>query len=189
MDIFDRIDLSEDELALLRRYESMERALKDFRYFVEVWMRPTGHPDFQYDWEDHHAVIGEAFQDVADGKIKRLILSVSPGAAKTTLHVQWRAWMAARDPHGQFIAVAATQALAETIGRRVRSAIQTKEWELLACTQLHADQQSVANYGYGNGGVTRTPTGRESVGHFGRDDVYARLWHFRPGGEFSHHLV
>ncbi|MCX2976366.1 phage terminase large subunit [Candidatus Marimicrobium litorale] len=145
--------LTPEDLRLLERYQDMQRALNDFQFFVEDWMRPTGHPDFAFDWQAHHKVIGQTLQDVADGRQKRVIISVSPGAAKTTLHVQFRAWMAARNPDHQNIAVAATQALAESIGRRVRSALQTKEWQLLSNTGIHQDQQSVASFGYGNGGV------------------------------------
>jgi predicted phage terminase large subunit-like protein len=127
-------------------------ALRSFRAFRQ-WMQSSMHPDFAYEWEPHHEVIGHALQQAADGEIKRLIISASPGCAKTTLHVQFRVWWACRNPNLPMIAVAATQNLAESIGRRVRSAMQTPEFELLSGTQLHQDQQGVAGFGYGNGGV------------------------------------
>ena len=144
-------EFSEEELGVIREYNRRNTARQSFKAF-KSWMSTSGHPDFDKDWPYHLEVIAAMLQRVADGEIKKCIISISPGAAKTTLIVQWRAWLACREPDHQFIAVSATQNLAESISRRVRSAIQTDEWRLLSGTEIHQDQQSVQNFGYGTSG-------------------------------------
>jgi hypothetical protein len=115
---------------LLQRVEAeLDRrlnALQSFRAFLQ-WMSNSAHPDFAHGWEPHHQLIADLLQRVADGEVTKAIIQVPPGSAKTTLAIQWRAWIASRNVDHQFIGVSATQNLVASIVRRVRAALQTEE--------------------------------------------------------------
>jgi predicted phage terminase large subunit-like protein len=130
---------------LIARQEALTH-LEGFRQY----MSRSGHPDVTYPHERHHKLIIEKLEALERGDIRRLVIAMPPGSAKSTVaNVQFVPWYAAKHPDDQIIAVSATQALAEAFNRRKRALIQTPQWEMLAETTINVDQQSVANFGYG----------------------------------------
>ncbi len=130
---------------LIARQEAMTH-LEGFRQY----MSRSGHPDVTYPHERHHKLIVEKLEALERGDIRRLVIAMPPGSAKSTVaNIQFVPWYAAKHPDDQIIAVSATQALAEAFNRRKRALIQTPEWEKLSDTSINVDQQSVANFGYG----------------------------------------
>jgi predicted phage terminase large subunit-like protein len=72
----------------------------------------------------HHEIMGEAFEDVANGKLKRLIINMAPRHSKSELaSVMLPAWFLGKFPNKKIIEVSNTESLASGFGRRVRNMI------------------------------------------------------------------
>jgi len=72
----------------------------------------------------HHEIMGEAFEDVANGKLKRLIINMAPRHSKSEMaSVMLPAWFLGRFPNKKIIEVSNTESLASGFGRRVRNLI------------------------------------------------------------------
>lgn len=72
----------------------------------------------------HHNIMAEAFERVANGKLKRLIINMAPRHSKSEL-ASWLlpAWLLGRYPTKKIIQASNTEALASGFGRRVRNLI------------------------------------------------------------------
>ena len=87
---------------------------RSFLAFCEHALEPFGQKPAA-----HHRLLIAKLQDVADGKIKRLMVNLPPGAAKSTYgSVLWPAWLMQRK-HLNLIGAANTATLAESFSRRV----------------------------------------------------------------------
>ena len=98
-----------------------ERALrKKIRGSLESWCRFALEERDQVPAE-HHLLVLKALEDLAAGRVRRLMLLLPPGSAKSTYaSVLFPAWWMARNPTGSVIAASHTAALAEHFGRGVR---------------------------------------------------------------------
>jgi predicted phage terminase large subunit-like protein len=72
----------------------------------------------------HHTIMAEAFDKVAQGTLKRLIINLGPRHTKSEL-ASWLlpAWFLGRNPTKKIIQASNTEALAAGFGRRVRNLI------------------------------------------------------------------
>jgi predicted phage terminase large subunit-like protein len=113
-------------LKLIEEYQeaqAIEAARTDFMAFVRyIW------PEFIYG--PHHQQMADAFQRMAEGKLKRSIINLGPRHTKSEfasfLHPAWRM---GRNPKMKIIQCSHSAELAEGFGRRVRDLIQTKEFK------------------------------------------------------------
>ena len=72
----------------------------------------------------HHALMGQALQDVAAGKCDRLMLLLPPGSAKSTYASDlYPPWFLAQQPRLNVIAASHTAGLADQFGRRARERV------------------------------------------------------------------
>ena len=115
----------------------------------------------------HHRRLLADLQDVADGRIDRLIVSMPPGSAKSTYcSVLLPAWWLRRHPGHSIIAACHTEALAHSFGRRARALVAEHADHLglrLARAERAAGQWSVEDGGsYFAAGVRGPIVGRRA---------------------------
>jgi predicted phage terminase large subunit-like protein len=156
-------DFTDQEL--LAELTRRQRALSSLGAFRE-WMSVTGHSDFIHPHEDHHRVMAEALEMVASGKVKRLMLCLPPGSAKSTIcSVQFACWWWAKNPTHHILRCSATQSLAEKFARRCRSAVMERQFKLLSGTTIDPQNQSVSHFSNLKGGsMTAAGVGSSIIG-------------------------
>ena len=134
---------------LLRRRHACD-SLAAYRDYLAA----SGLPDFQYPHAAHHALIAGHLERLARREIKRLMILLPPGSAKSTIgNVQFLTYLLARNPREQVLAVSHSESLAESFARRKRAVLQTQEWQALAGTGLADDQQSLHRFATVAGGI------------------------------------
>lgn len=76
----------------------------------------------------HHNIMGEAFEGVADGSIRRLIINMPPRFTKSEL-TSWLlpAWLFGKFPDTKIIQASNTDRLASGFGRRVRNLVSGED--------------------------------------------------------------
>jgi predicted phage terminase large subunit-like protein len=86
--------------------------------FIE-WCRECGYKPAR-----HHLFLIEKLEALERGDIRRLLVTMPPGSAKSTYNsVLFPAWFLARNPAGHVLAASHTTDLAEKFGRRCRNLI------------------------------------------------------------------
>lgn len=106
-----------DLLEKRERVKRIEEARQHFLPFVKAsW------PDFIPG--AHHTIMAEAFEDIANGKLTRLIINMPPRHTKSEL-ASWLlpAWFLGKFPKKKIIQASNTEALAAGFGRKVRNLI------------------------------------------------------------------
>ncbi len=128
-----------------------ERALrKTIRASLESWSR------FALAERDmapaaHHLLVLQALEELAAGRVRRLMLLLPPGSAKSTYaSVLFPAWWMARNPTGSVIAASHTAALAEHFGRGVRGLLNVHGARLNVF--LRADARAAGRFSTESGG-------------------------------------
>ena len=116
----------QEALALLNKYdqlEKQERCQGDFISFVKSqW------PDFVEG--RHHKIIGDKFNQIARGKLKRLIVCLPPRHTKSEFaSTFFPAWMMGLRSNLKIIQTTHTAELAVRFGRRVRNIIDSDDYQ------------------------------------------------------------
>lgn len=136
--------LSRSEAAqklLLRR-----AARKTFRKFIE-YLEPGFEP------AKHHRLLIQHLQDVERGIIKRLMVLMPPGSAKSTYtSVLFPPWFLGRHPQSAVIGVSNTTELAERFSRRARNLVAGQHFRSLFGFGVSENTQSVGNWETEKGG-------------------------------------
>jgi|TARA_A100001391_G_scaffold22893_1_gene12602 predicted phage terminase large subunit-like protein len=137
-------DTLEEYLAVasrLREIEESEAGQKNFLKFINsVW------PDFIEG--SHHRVFAQKLQDVADGKLKRLIVNMPPRHTKSEFaSYHFPAWLVGRNPKLKIIQTTHTGELAMNFGRKMRNLIDSAEYKkIFPEAQLAADSKSAGRW-------------------------------------------
>ena len=140
----------QEAIALLNRYKQLEKqddCQGDFIRFVKSqW------PDFVEG--RHHRIIGEKFNRIAEGKIKRLIVCLPPRHTKSEFaSTFFPAWMMGLRGNLKIIQTTHTAELAVRFGRRVRNIIDSDEYkEVFPSLSLQADNKSAGRWTTNQGG-------------------------------------
>ena len=140
----------QEALALLDRYKRLEKqdsCQNDFISFVKSqW------PDFIEG--RHHKIIGEKFNKIAEGKLKRLIVCLPPRHTKSEFaSTFFPAWMMGLRGNLKIIQTTHTAELAVRFGRRVRNIIDSDEYqEVFPDIKLQADNKSAGRWTTNKGG-------------------------------------
>ncbi len=148
-DILSDADKAE-AMALLNRYNALEKqegCQEDFISFVKSqW------PDFVEG--RHHRIIGEKFNKIAQGKLKRLIVCLPPRHTKSEFaSTYFPAWMMGLRGNLKIIQTTHTAELAVRFGRRVRNIIDSDEYqEVFPKLKLEADNKSAGRWTTNQGG-------------------------------------
>jgi predicted phage terminase large subunit-like protein len=97
----------------------------------------------------HHVIMGEAFERVAQGKTKRLAISIGPRHGKSELtSYMLPAWFFGKFPDKKIIQVSNSERLAAGFGRKVRNMLGSddKYHEIFPGTVLALDSQAAADW-------------------------------------------
>ena len=149
---------------MLSDYESSlkrELAQKDFDKFVhEMW---PGFIDGR-----HHKVMAKKFQEIAEGKLKRLIINMPPRHTKSEFaSYLLPAWFLGKYPNKKIIQCSNTAELAVGFGRKVRNLVGSEQYaKVFPNVSLRADSKAAgrwstnANGEYFAIGVGGTVTGK-----------------------------
>ena len=127
--------------------KAREGSQEDFLEFVkQVW------PAFIEG--DHHRVMADAFNRIAQGELKRLIINMPPRHTKSEFasHL-FPAWYLGRFPDKKVIQTAHTAELAVGFGRKVRNLVGSKDYEkIFSGVSLSADSKAAGRWNTNKGG-------------------------------------
>jgi predicted phage terminase large subunit-like protein len=165
-DIIDSLPEAEREslLAMAQAYTeavTREKATVEFMEFVRVMW-----PGFIHG--RHHALMAKKFEDIANGKIKRLIINMPPRHTKSEFaSYLLPAWFLGRYPNKKIIQCSNTAELAVGFGRKVRNLVDGDQYaKVFPNVNLRSDSKAAgrwstnANGEYFAIGVGGTVTGK-----------------------------
>jgi predicted phage terminase large subunit-like protein len=127
-----------------KKKESLVR--KDFLSFVKhMW------PDFIQG--KHHKIIAKKINDMAEGKLKRLIVNMPPRHTKSEFASSLLpAWMIGRNPKLKIIMTTHTGELAVRFGRKAKHLIDSEEYQRFFKTRLQEDSKAAGRWETAQGG-------------------------------------
>jgi len=131
---------------LAKEKRGIEKAQSDFMTFVKrVW------PEFIEG--EHHKRIAEKFNDLANGRIKRLIINMPPRHTKSEFaSFLLPAWMIGRKPDLKIIQTTHTTELAVRFGRKSKTLMDMPEYKEVFLTRLREDSQAAGKWETEQGG-------------------------------------
>jgi len=122
------------------------KAKNDFLSFVKcMW------PDFIEG--SHHRHVAEKFNQLATGKLKRIIINMPPRHTKSEFaSFLLPAWMVGRNPKLKIIQVTHTGELAIKFGRKAKHLIDSEEYHKIFDTRLQEDSKAAGRWETAQGG-------------------------------------
>ena len=126
--------------------EARPNITKNFLSFVKyVW------PEFIEG--SHHKIINKKFNDLASGKIKRLIINMPPRHTKSEFaSYLLPAWMIGKNPKLKIIQATHTADLAIDFGRKTKNLVDEQNYRDLFDTRLQEDSQAAGKWKTEQGG-------------------------------------
>ena len=102
----------------------------------------------------HHEIMAEAFERVANGELKRLIINMPPRHTKSEFaSYLLPAWFLGKYPDKKIIQTAHTAELAVGFGRKVRNLVNSKDYkEIFTDVSLQADSKAAGRWNTNKGG-------------------------------------
>jgi predicted phage terminase large subunit-like protein len=102
----------------------------------------------------HHRKLAKIFQDVVEGKKKRVIINIAPRMGKSEFSSYlFPAYFLGRFPEKKIIMATHTASLSEDFGRRVRNLLESEEYaEVFRDTVVADDQKAAGKWSTGAGG-------------------------------------
>ena len=137
-------------LKLIEEYEGVmakDLSRKEFIPFVnQVW---NGFISGR-----HHKIMGEKFQEIASGKLKRLIICMPPRHTKSEFgSYLFPAWFLGNYPNKKVIQASHTAELAVNFGRKVRNLVDSDEYKaIFPQVGLRADSKAAGRWSTSKGG-------------------------------------
>jgi predicted phage terminase large subunit-like protein len=135
------------QLEKLEQLKAQKLAQQRFMKFVEVaWPTFIG--------GRHHAIMADAFERVANGKLKRLIINMPPRHTKSEFaSYLLPAWFLGQYPHKKVIQCSHTAELAVGFGRKVRNLVDTDAYhQIFPDLSLSADSKAAGRWNTSKGG-------------------------------------
>ena len=131
---------------LIEKKFKQEKIKNDFMAFVkEMW------PEFIEG--RHHKEISKKFNDIANGKIKRLIINMPPRHTKSEFaSFLLPSWMVGRKPDLKIIQTTHTTELAIRFGRKAKTLMDSPEYKKVFDTRLREDSQAAGKWETEQGG-------------------------------------
>ena len=132
---------------LEQQLRKLDLAEKRFIPFVKhVW------PEFIEG--DHHRKIAKKFEDIANGKIKRLIVNMPPRHTKSEFaSYLFPAWMVGKNPKLKVIQTTHTGELAVRFGRKMKNLVDTNEFaQVFEDCKIAADSKAAGRWETNKGG-------------------------------------
>ena len=185
-------------LQLLQQYQAelvKEAGGKTFLEFIK-----HVYPDYKVG--AHHAKLAKLFEEIAEGKRKRVIVNIAPRHGKSELISYLApAWFLGKHPAKKVIMASHTADLAVNFGRRVRNLVGSDSYkDIFPDVSLQADSKSASRWGTNfNGeyfaiGVGGALAGRgadlfiiddphsEQDAKLGKPDVFLPAWEWFQSG-------
>ena len=122
------------------------RIKSDFISFVKhVW------PDFIEG--SHHKEVAKKFNEIAEGKVKRVIINMAPRHTKSEFaSYLLPAWMVGRNPKLKIIQSTNTTELSVRFGRKAKALMDSPEYKEVFQTRLKEDSQAAGKWETQQGG-------------------------------------
>jgi len=185
-------------LELLKIYDSnsvQEVGTSDFLTFID-------HVYPGYKVGPHHRRLAKIFEDIANGKKRRVIVNIAPRHGKSEMISYLApAWFLGKYPHKKVIMASHTADLAVNFGRRVRNLVGSDPYkDIFPQVELQSDSKSASRWGtnfqgeYFAIGVGGALAGRgadlfiiddphsEQEAKTGRPDVFLPAWEWFQSG-------
>ena len=136
--------LLQERLELLKKQEVCQEGFMDF--IQHIW------PEFICG--RHHKIFAQKLEDIATGKINRLIVNMPPRHTKSEFaSTYFPAWVMGRFPNKKIMQTTHTGELAVRFGRKVRNLMDTEEYSaVFPNVQLSADSKSAGRWETNKGG-------------------------------------
>jgi predicted phage terminase large subunit-like protein len=137
-------DMASEMMNMFEAYKqslSIEQAQGDFMKFVgEMW------PGFIHG--RHHKVMARKFEDIANGKIKRLIINMPPRHTKSEFaSYLLPAWFLGKFPQKKIIQTSNTAELAVGFGRKVRNLVSSEQYhKIFPNVNLRSDSKAAGRW-------------------------------------------
>ena len=183
------------ELDELEKTRAVQSRQKTFLEFID-------HVYPGYKVGEHHRKLAQIFEDIANGKKKRVIVNIAPRHGKSELISYLApAWFLGKYPSKKIIMASHTADLAVNFGRRVRNLVGSDAYkDVFPEVELQADSKSASRWGTNfNGeyfaiGVGGALAGRgadlfiiddphsEQDAKLGRPDVFLPAWEWFQSG-------
>jgi len=134
------------KISLLLEMDKVEKSKESFLYFVtQMW------PIFISG--SHHKIMADAFERVAKGELKRLIINMPPRHTKSEFaSFLLPAWFLGKFPHKKIIQTAHTAELATGFGRKVRNLVSSEPYQKVFQTKLSSDSKAAGRWNTHMGG-------------------------------------
>ena len=182
-------------LATLEEIKNVEHSQNNFLDFIK-------HVYPNYIIGEHHRKLAQLFEDIANGKKKRIIVNIAPRHGKSELISYLApAWFLGKHPAKKVIMASHTADLAVNFGRRVRNLVGSDAYkDVFPQVELQADSKSASRWGTNfNGeyfaiGVGGALAGRgadlfiiddphsEQDAKLGKPDVFLPAWEWFQSG-------
>jgi len=135
-----------DKIVELLRADKIERCKENFMPFVgEMWSAFIS--------GRHHKIMADAFERVANGELKRLIINMPPRHTKSEFaSYLFPAWFLGKFPEKKIIQTAHTAELAVGFGRKVRNLVNTEGYQEIFPTKLSSDSKAAGRWNTHAGG-------------------------------------
>jgi len=142
-------DIRKEFMQTLVKYDDLKKRDKiqnNFMDFVKhVW------PEFVEG--SHHKKIGDKFNRIAKGELKRVIINMPPRHTKSEFSsFLLPAWMIGRNPKLKIIQSTHTTELAVRFGRKAKTLMDSEEYKQIFDTRLREDSQAAGKWETQQGG-------------------------------------
>ena len=147
MQIVDKVpDAERAKITALLEMDRVERCKESFLFFVkQMW------PVFISG--RHHAIMADAFERVANGSLKRLIINMPPRHTKSEFaSYLLPSWFLGKFPEKKIIQTAHTAELATGFGRKVRNLVSSEAYTKVFETKLSSDSKAAGRWNTDKGG-------------------------------------
>lgn len=134
------------KIMMLLEYDRVEKCKESFIYYAShMW------PGFISG--KHHQIMANAFERVAKGELKRLIINMPPRHTKSEFaSYLLPAWFLGRFPEKKIIQTAHTAELAVGFGRKVRNLVSSEAFSRVFDTKLSSDSKAAGRWNTHAGG-------------------------------------
>jgi predicted phage terminase large subunit-like protein len=147
LSIVDKVPPQEREkIMALLEMDRVSRCRESFLFFVQqMW------PIFISG--KHHKIMADAFERVANGELRRLIINMPPRHTKSEFaSFLLPSWFLGRFPEKKIIQTAHTAELATGFGRKVRNLVSSDAYSKVFDTKLSTDSKAAGRWNTNKGG-------------------------------------
>jgi predicted phage terminase large subunit-like protein len=145
--VVDKVPEAErNKIFALMEMDRVERCRESYLFFVQqMW------PIFISG--KHHQIMADAFERVASGDLKRLIINMPPRHTKSEFaSFLLPSWFLGKFPEKKIIQTAHTAELAVGFGRKVRNLVSSEQYSKVFDTKLSSDSKAAGRWNTDKGG-------------------------------------